>query len=98
MTPEEAVKRCEWWSLSPAGNQAFGSTSDPEVGIYFSGEEFDYERFTAPGKRKGWAIQVPRWQGKGPNKVESLLYQLVAKEIAQRQISESTEADDIESP
>lgn len=79
MTAEEAVRACEFWTTSLGGNIAIGSTSNPEIGLFFNGEEFQHEAWTNPSRR-GWSIKVPRSvTGK-----ENLAYQLVLKEIERR--------------
>jgi len=83
MSPEEAVRRCEFWTTT--ASYALGSTGDPEVGRYLNGEEFDYERWSSGRNgRKGWAVLIPRWAGSEGNKIESALYHMIVREIARR--------------
>jgi hypothetical protein len=83
MTPEEAVRRCEFWTTTT--NCALGSTRDPEVGTYLNGDEFDWQRWTlGHNGPRGWAIRIDRWAGPEEKRVENALYHLIVKEIERR--------------
>jgi hypothetical protein len=85
MTPEEAVRRCEWWTLNEAETIAIGSTKDPEVGTYLNGDEFQSYGWGQPVKRLGWAITIPRSQKLSDGKeVHNMLFTLVVKELERR--------------
>ena len=87
MTTEEAVKACEFWTTNLAETMAFGSTSDPEVGLHFNGTEHQREAYSNPGKL-GWTITVGRWvKGKDIGQAENDAYRLVAAEIERRERS-----------
>ena len=84
MTPEEAVRRCEWWGRNEAETQAYGSTKDPEVGAYFDGEEFSYQQWSNRDGSKGWAIRIPRFTFVDEQRVENHLYKMIEREIERR--------------
>jgi hypothetical protein len=89
MNPQEAVRRCEWWGRNNAETQAFGSTADPEVGLYFQSDEFPYEQWTDPKGRQGWAIKIPRYLTEVDEKGEKVtsenpVYRLIEQEIERR--------------
>jgi hypothetical protein len=75
MSPEEAVRACEFWTTSVAGNIAIGSTRNPRVGIALHGKEFQPEAWSAPEKR-GWTIQISR--------SEETLFRLIEEELERR--------------
>jgi len=85
LNAEEAVRACEFWTTSPAGNQAYGTTLNPQVGAFFGGDEYQPERWTQP-HRRGWAISIPRYTPAvdQDTRTENPLYQLVVAEIDRR--------------
>lgn len=81
MKTEEAIRLCEFWTMT--GSAALGTTSNPEVGIFFDGDEFEWEAFSNPG-RKGWAIRVPKQTKDGPFFVDNMAFKLIEQEIEKR--------------
>jgi len=79
MNLEQAIAAVEFWTHTDS--MALGSTADPTIGAFLGGDEFDYERFSHPGQRKGWAIRVERY---GTGNVENALYRMVLREIERR--------------
>ena len=85
MTPEEAVRRVEFWTTNVAETAAWGSTRDPEAGVFFEAKDIPAEQFSKPNGALVYAISVPRYfYSREEGRVDNLLYSLVLQEIERR--------------
>jgi len=82
MTPEEAVRRVGFWTT--LGNQAIGSTTDPEVGAWFQADSVPREAITDPQGPRIYAIQIPRYVTMNGERIPNHLYAMIEKEIERR--------------
>lgn len=85
MTIAEAVRECEFWTVTRGETLAIGSTTQKEIGELFGGLLFDTDPTTNPGLRLGWSITVGRYiRGEDEETVENPLYTEIVAEIERR--------------